>query len=75
LINQKFKSKPEYQDGFYDQETRLLRSMTIRESLHLWGKLQAAFEWQLQQSAPWFDEDHRNALIELQGKLKKLGND
>ncbi len=59
-------------DEFYDEETRQLRAMTISESLLLWERLQAAFEWQLQQSAPWFEQDHRNALIELQARLQRL---
>lgn len=59
-------------DELYDEETRLLRSMTVNESLILWLKMQAAFEWQLQQSAPWFEADHRNAMIELQARLRRL---
>lgn len=59
-------------DELYDEETRLLRSMTPIESLQLWARMQAAFEWQLQQTASLFEPDHRNALIELQTRLQRL---
>jgi hypothetical protein len=72
LVKERFKSIVEIPDELYDEETRLLRSMTVNESVKLWLKMQAAFEWQLQQSAPWFEADHRNALIELQAKLRRL---
>ena len=46
--------------------------MTVDESLHLWARMQAAFEWQLQQTASLFGPDRRNALIELQARLRRL---
>jgi hypothetical protein len=72
LIDENLRKLRVQVDQFYTEETQQLRSMTITESLHLWVKMQAAFEWQLQQSAPWFEADHRNALIELQARLRKL---
>jgi len=59
-------------DEFYDEEARLLQSMTVKESFLLWAGMQASFKDQLQQSAPWFEADHRNALIELQARLYQL---
>jgi len=41
----------ENQDAFQADETRLLQSMTIQESIHQWLALQLAFESQLQQTA------------------------
>ena len=55
-------------------ELRLLRSMTIRESLDTWHALQMAFEAQLQDSAPYFEQQRRAALVELQLRLNKLAD-
>jgi hypothetical protein len=51
------------------QEQRLLRKMTVQESLAQWIQLQSAFEWQLQQTAEIFESDRRTALAELQKRL------
>ena len=55
-----------------DHETRLLRSVTIRESMKQYQELQTAFEWQVQQTADLFETDHRQALVELQNRLCQL---
>ena len=41
------------------EELRLLRAMTIQESLEHWIQLQRAFEWQLQQTAEIFESERR----------------
>ena len=53
-------------------ETRLLRGMTIQESIRLWLTLQRAFERQLQQTAALFGPERRIALAELQLRLRRL---
>ncbi len=59
-------------DELYSVETRLLKSLPVIESLRTWARLQKAFEWQLQQSAEFFEAGHRESLIELQSRIKKL---
>jgi hypothetical protein len=59
-------------DSIQQEETRLLRTMTIQESIEQWLVLQAAFEWQLEQSAHIFAKDRHNSLIELQNRLQQL---
>jgi hypothetical protein len=54
------------------EETRLLRAMTIQESLRQWVELQRAFEWQLRQTAALFAQDRFDALAELQARLRRL---
>ena len=54
------------------EKTRLLQDMTIQESLQQWSQLQRAFEWQLQQTVALFEQERRNALIELQVRLQRL---
>ena len=54
------------------EEKRLLRMMTVQESLEQWIKLQRAFEWQLQQTAEFFESDRRAALVDLQKRLQNL---
>jgi hypothetical protein len=56
----------------YQVETQLLQAMSVIESLQTWAKLQHAFEWQLQQTATLFEQDHRDSLAELQERLYKL---
>ncbi len=56
----------------YHAEAQLSQAMTAIESLHIWARLQIAFEWQLQQTATIFEEDHHKNLIELQARLLKL---
>lgn len=54
------------------EELRLLRAMTVQESLEQWLQLQRAFEWQLQQTAGIFEADRRAALVDLQKRLQCL---
>ena len=51
------------------EETRLLRRMTVQESLRQWLMLQSAFEPQLQATDALFAEERRAALGELQARL------
>jgi hypothetical protein len=60
------------EEYFQDEETRLLRLMTVQESLRLYASMQKAYEWQLQQSASTFASERRAALIELQARLNRL---
>jgi len=62
----------ESQDYFHQEETRLLRAASVQESIHDWLRLQASFEWQLQQTADLFEQDRWKALSELQSRLKLL---
>ncbi len=55
-----------------DEGTRLLRAMTVQESLLQWLRLQEAFEWQLQQTAHLFEPERQAALAELQARLRRL---
>ena len=59
-------------DALEEEETRLLRALTVQESLRQWLELQMAFEWQLQQTAHLFAQDRWDALAELQARLQKL---
>lgn len=59
-------------ETYYSVETQLLRAMSVIESLQTWAKLQYAFEWQLQQTAALFEQDHRDSLAEFQERLHKL---
>ena len=40
----------EGRDLIQKEETRLLRAITVQESLKQWIRMQRAFEWQLQQT-------------------------
>ncbi len=66
------KIHPEDLEFIQDQETRLLRSMTVLESIQQYQELQAAFEYQMQQTAGLFEANHRQALTELQDRLFQL---
>jgi len=55
-------------------ETRLLRRMTIQESLADWLALQRAFEAQLLETALLFAKERRAALAELQARLRRLAD-
>jgi hypothetical protein len=59
-------------DEIEEMETRLLRSLSIQESVKQWLQLQQAFEWQLQQTAELFEPQRREAMIELQSRLHRL---
>jgi len=54
------------------EEIRLLRRMTVQESLRQWAMLQAAFEPQLRATEALFAEERRQALAELQARLCRL---
>ncbi|MDY7080139.1 MAG: hypothetical protein SXV54_24930 [Chloroflexota bacterium] len=54
------------------EETRLLRQMTVQESLRHLLTLQRAFEPQLQQTEPLFRADRLAYLEELQRRLATL---
>lgn len=62
----------ESQEAFRADETRLLQSMTIQESVHQWLALQLAFEPQLQQTAALFASERQAALAQLQLRLRRL---
>jgi hypothetical protein len=59
-------------DAFEADETRLLRAMSIQESMRQLLMLQEAYEPQFQQTASLFASDHRAALTELQARLYRL---
>jgi hypothetical protein len=59
-------------DFIQKEEIPLSRAMTIQESTRQWLSLQSAFEWQLQQSAPFFEPERRAAMVELQARLRCL---
>ncbi len=59
-------------DAFEEEETRLLRAMTVQESMRQWLMLQEAFEPQLQQTAALFAPERWAALAELQARLRRL---
>jgi hypothetical protein len=54
------------------EETRLLRRMTVQESLRWWTMLQAAFEPQLRATQALFADERRQALAGLQERLRRL---
>jgi hypothetical protein len=55
-----------------DEETRLLRLMSVEESLHVYASMQRAFEWQMQLTESLFGTERRAAMIELQARLLRL---
>jgi len=59
-------------DAFEAEETRLLQSMTVQESVRQWLALQRAFEPQLQQTAALFAPERQAALVQLQLRLRRL---
>ena len=56
------------------EETRLLRQMSIQESVRQWLRLQQAFEDQLQQTADMFGPDRWATLAGLQARLQQLAD-
>jgi hypothetical protein len=54
------------------EETRLLRSMTVEDSIRQWLTLQRSFEAQLQQTVAMFGPDRWAALAELQARLRRI---
>ena len=59
-------------DAFEREETRLLRAMTVQESVRSWLVLQRALESQLQQTAELFAPERWAALAELQSRLRRV---
>ena len=53
-------------------ETRLLRRMTVHESIRQWLILQRTFEPQLQETAAIFGSERQTALVQLQSRLRRL---
>ena len=53
-------------------ESRLLRRMTIQESVRLWLMLQRSFEAQLQQTTALFGPERQAALAQFQARLRRL---
>lgn len=58
----------------YREETQMLRSLTIYESINQWLMLQNAFNGQLEQTAYLFETQRREAMIEFQARLRSLVN-
>lgn len=54
------------------EETRLLRQMTIQESVARYLALQREFEPQLQATEEFFREERLQHLAELQRRLRRL---
>jgi hypothetical protein len=63
---------PENENLFQREETLLLRSMSLQESIQHWLQLQSAFEWQLKCTTEYFAEERYKALAELQARLQRL---
>ncbi|MEJ5309400.1 MAG: hypothetical protein WHX52_06480 [Anaerolineae bacterium] len=53
-------------------EIRLLRQLTVQESVRQWLALQRAFEPQLQETEALFGPARREALAELQARLRRF---
>jgi hypothetical protein len=66
------RSISQQRDQHQAEEIESLRHMTVQESIQLYASMQRAFEWQLQQSAPFFAAERRSALVELQARLNRL---
>ena len=54
------------------EESRLLRGMTIQDSIRQWLMLQRSFEAQLQQTAALFGPERQAALAQFQARLLRL---
>lgn len=59
-------------DTLEADETRLLRQMTVHESVRQWLALQRAFEPQLQATEALFGPERREALAQLQARLRRF---
>ncbi len=55
-----------------EDETRLLRQLTVHESVQQWLELQRAFEHQLQETEALFGPERRAALAQLQARLRRF---
>ena len=54
------------------EETRLLRTLTVQESVRQWLMLQRTFEFQLQSTAALFAPERQAALAQLQLRLRRI---
>ena len=54
------------------EESRLLRALTVQESVRQWLSLQRSFETQLQQTAALFGPERQAALAQFQARLLRL---
>ena len=59
-------------DALEAEETRLLRHLTVHESVRQWLILQRTFELQLQETATIFGRERQTALAQLQARLRRL---
>ena len=59
-------------DALEAEETRLLRHLTVHESIRQWLILQRTFEPQLQETAAIFGLKRQTALAQLQARLRRL---
>jgi len=59
-------------DALEADETHLLRSLTVHESIRQWLILQRTFEPQLQETAKIFGPERQTALAQLQTRLHRL---
>ena len=59
-------------DTLEADETRLLRQLTVHESVRQWLALQRAFEPQLQETEALFGPERQAALAQLQSRLRCL---
>jgi hypothetical protein len=59
-------------DTLEADETRLLRRLTVHESIRQWLILQQTFEPQLQETAALFGPERQAALAQLQVRLRCL---
>ena len=59
-------------DALEADEIRLLRRLTVHESIRQWLILQRTFEPQLQETAAIFGSERQTALVQLQSRLRRL---
>jgi hypothetical protein len=59
-------------DTLEADETRLLRHLTVHESIRQWLILQRTFEPQLQETVTLFGSERQAALAQLQARLRRL---
>jgi len=59
-------------DALEAEETRLLRHLTVHESMRQWLILQRTFELQLQETATIFGGERQTALAQLQARLRRM---
>ena len=71
-MNKELASLRKNYEPFEEETTRLLRQMTIQESLQAYAELFAAFEWQLAQTAQLFQAERFETLAKLQERLRRF---